>query len=212
VREHRDSIPEARGRVRGPPPDTTAVRLAPRHTSRQAVEGGVMARKRRAPTFAGALAQPIYVDMHQIDRIEEVLLARVPEKIKHYKIDPSDEQSWERLALQLAFEHVPGLQLAFRPKPGRKPTWKMGLDDELVRAVEDVKSRTGKRTGDAIAKLTKEPGGMWRRYTVENLGARYREAKHRQEKFRKLVEEARELRARGHVLDGLLGLLLTDEN
>jgi hypothetical protein len=173
-------------------------------------------RKRRAPTFAGALAQPIYVDMH-LDRPEEVLRARVQEKIhllfKHYKIDPSDEQSWEMLALQLAYEHVPGLKLAFRPKsPGRKRTWKMGLDDELVRAVEDVKSRTGKRTGDAIAKLKKEPGGMWGRYTVENLGARYREAKHRQEKFRKLVEEARELRARGHVLDGLLGLLLTDEN
>jgi hypothetical protein len=173
-------------------------------------------RKRRAPRYAGALAQPIYVDVDQNDRPEEVLAARVPEKMpllfKHYRIDPSDEQSWITLALQLALDHVPGLQLALRPKAGRKPTWKRGLDDELVRAVEDVKSRTGKRTGDAIAKLTKERGGMWRRYTVENLGARYREAKHRQEKFRKLVEEARELRARGHVLDGLLGLLLTDEN
>ena len=94
---------------------------------------------------------------------------------KHHKIDPSDEQSWEKLAIRLAFEHVPGLQLAFRPKPGRKPTWKTGLGDELVRAVEDVKSRTGKRTEDAIAKLKEEPGGMWGRYTVENLGARYRE-------------------------------------
>jgi hypothetical protein len=176
-----------------------------------------MARKRGALRFAGALAQPIYVDVDEIDRLKEVLPARVAEKMpllfKHYNIDPSDEQSWERLALQLACEHVPGLQIALRPKPaGRKPTWKMGLGDELVRAVEDVKSRTGTRAGDAIAKLTKERGGMWARYTVENLGARYREAKHRQEKFRKLVEEARELRARGHVLDGLLGLLLTDEN
>jgi hypothetical protein len=175
-----------------------------------------MARKRRAPTFAGALAQPIYVDVDQIDRLEGVLLARVPEKIhllfKHYKIDPSDEQSWEKLALQLALDHVPGLQLAFRPKPGRKPTWKTGLGDELVRAVEDVKSRTGKGTEDAIAELQKEPGGMWGRYTVENLGPRYREAKRHQEQFRKLVEEARELRARGQMLDGLLGLLLTDEN
>ena len=120
-------------------------------------------RKRRAPRYAGALAQPIYVDVDQNDRPEEVLAARVPEKMpllfKHYRIDPSDEQSWITLALQLALDHVPGLQLALRPKAGRKPTWKRGLDDELVRAVEDVKSRTGKRTGDAIAKLTKEPGG-----------------------------------------------------
>jgi hypothetical protein len=175
-----------------------------------------MARKRRAPTFAGALAQPIYVDVDQIDRLEEVLLARAAEKMpllfKHYKIDPSDEQSWGKLALQLAFEHVPGLQLAFRPKPGRKPTWKTGLYDELVRAVQDVKSQTGKRTQDAIRKLQKNNPGTWGRYTVENLGARYGEAKRHQEQFRKLVEEARELRARGQMLDGLLGLLLTEEN
>jgi hypothetical protein len=175
-----------------------------------------MARKRRAPTFAGALAQPIYVDVDQIDRLEGVLLARVPEKIhllfKHYKIDPSDEQSWEKLALRLALNHVPGLQLALRPKAGRKPTWKTGLGDELVRAVQDVKSQTGMGTKDAIRKLQKDKPGTWGRYTVENLGASYREAKRHQERFRKLVEEARELRARGQILDGLLGLLLTDEN
>jgi hypothetical protein len=174
------------------------------------------ARKRRAPKHAGALAKPIYVDVDQIDRIEEVLLARVPEKIhllfKHYKIDPSDEQSWQKLALQLAFEHVPGVQLAFKPKVGRKPTWKTGLGDKLVRAVEDVKSQTGKGTEDAIAELKKEPGGMWGRYTVQNLGARYREAKPGHERLRKLVEKAREPRSRGVILDGLLGLLLTDEN
>jgi hypothetical protein len=180
------------------------------------VEGVDMARKRPAPKYAGALAQPIYVGVGQIDRLEEVLLARVPEKIhllfKHYKIDPSDQQSLEKLALQLAFDHVPGLQLAFRPKAGRKPTWKTGLGDELVRAVQDVKSQTAMRTQDAIRKLKKDKSGMWGRYSVENLGARYREAKHRQERFRKLVEKARELRSRGQTLDGLEGLLLTDEN
>ena len=180
-----------------------------------------MARKRPAPKpkYAGALAEPIYVDMDQIDDeggLKEMWQTRVAEKLpplfEHYKIDPRDEQSWGKLALRLAWEHVPGLQLAFRPKPGRKPTWKTGLGDELVRAVEDVKSRTGKGTEDAIAELKTEPGGIWGPYSVENPGARYREAKRHREQFRKLVEEARELRARGHVLDGLLGLLLTDEN
>jgi hypothetical protein len=175
-----------------------------------------MARQRRAARFAGALAQPIYVDMDEIDRVKEVLAAGVAEKwpllLKHYKIDPSDDQSWEKLALQLALDHIPGLQLAFRPKPGRKPTWKTGLGDELVRAVQDVKSQTGMRTQDAIRTLQKDNPRTWGRHTVPNLGARYQEAKHRQEQFRKLVEEARELRARGQTLDGLLGLLLTDEN
>ena len=184
-----------------------------------------MARKRPAPKYAGALAQPIYVDQdapgyHRYPDVtatfKEMWQTRAAEKMlllfKHYKIDPSDEQSWEKLAIRLAFEHVPGLQVAFRPKPGRKPTWKTGLGDELVRAVEDVKSRTGKRTEDAIAKLKGEPGGKWGRYTVENLGTRYREAKRHQEQFRKAVEAAREHRARGQTLGGLLDLLLADEN
>jgi hypothetical protein len=175
-----------------------------------------MARKRqRVPTFAGALAQPIDVGVDQIDRVEEVLLARVPGKIhllfKHYKIDPSDEQSWQKLALQLAFDHVPGLQLQpARPTPkvGRKPTWKTGLGDELVRAVV----KTGMRRGEAIRKLQKDKLGRWGRYTVGNLDARYGEARARQERLRKRVEKARELRARGQPLDPLFALLLTDEN
>jgi hypothetical protein len=183
-----------------------------------------MARKRRAARFAGALAKPIYVDVDQIDRFNEVLSARVPEKInllfKHYEIDPRHEQSWVQLTLRLAFDYVPGLQfvLSARSKVGREPTWKTGLGDELVRAVQNqMKSKKGMRarrvsTRDAIRKLQEDKSGKWGGYTVENLGARYQEAKRRQERFRKLVEEARELRARGQTLDGLLGLLLTDEN
>jgi hypothetical protein len=194
--------------------------LPARHIT-SAVKAVVMARKRRpAPKYPGALAQRIDVGVDQIDRIEEVLRARLPEKIhllfKHYKIDPTDEQSWQKLALQLAFDHVPGLQLRSAlppPKVGRKPTWKTGLGDKLVRAVQDhMKSKKRMRIDDAIDKLQNDKSGIWKHYTVENLGARYREAKHRQERFRKLVEKARELRSRGVILDGLLGLLLTDEN
>jgi len=108
-----------------------------------------MAGKRRAPKYAGALAKPIYVDVDQFDRVDEVLRARMPEMIlllfKQYEIDPGDEQRWQELALKLAFDHVPGLQLqpAFRRKVGRKPTWKTGLGDELLRAVQGVKSKKG---------------------------------------------------------------------
>src|SRR5262249_19522695 len=105
---------------------------------------------------------------------------------EHYKIDPSDEQSGLELAMSLALAHVPGLQFAKRPKRGPKPTWKTGLGDELVRAVEDMKSRTGKSTKDAIAELKKEP--MWECYSVENLGARYREWRHWQKALASLNE------------------------
>jgi hypothetical protein len=196
-------------------------------TSHQAVEGGDMARKRPAPKpkYTGALAQPTYVDVDQLvdeDQLKEVWHTQTAKKLpllfKHYEIDPSDEQSWIQLTLRLAFDFVPGLRLVLRPKRRRR-TWKAGLGIDLVRAVEDVKSRTGKGTEAAIAELKEEPRGMWKRYTVENLGARYREAKpdyqkakRRQERFRELVEEARELRARGIKLDPLRALLLTDEN
>ena len=163
----------------------------------------VMARKRPAPNYTDALAQPIYLEDHykftgglgQAVREPDVaaISKRAVEKMwllfKHYKIDPSDEQSWQELALSLALTHVPGLQVAKRPKPGRKRTWKTGLDDEFGHAVEDVKSRTGKRTGDAIAELQKEPGGMWKSYTRQNLAARYREWR-RWQKFLASLNEA----------------------
>jgi hypothetical protein len=49
-----------------------------------------------------------------------------------------------------------------------------------------MKSRTRKSTEDAIAELQKEP--MWERYTVENLGARYWEARRRQKDLASLGE------------------------
>src|SRR5262249_22681082 len=75
-----------------------------------------------------------------------------------------------------------GLQFANRPKPGRKP--KTGLYDELVRAVDDVKSRTGKGTKEAIAELRKET--KWKTYPsgkhipAQSLRARHQEARARE--------------------------------
>jgi hypothetical protein len=162
----------------------------------------VMARKRRAPEYTGALAQPIYLeDFYKFtgglgQPIQETDVAavgkRAVEKMRllfeHYKIDPNNEQSWQELALSLALAHVPGLQVAKGPKRGRKPTWKAGLGDEWVRAVDDVKSRTNKRTAGAIAELTKEPGGMWKKYDPKSLAARYRESKRRQKALASLRE------------------------
>src|SRR5262245_54109272 len=109
-----------------------------------------MARKRPAPKYAGALAKPIYVDAvsdEADDWIQEQLTEKIALLLEHYRIDPG-ENCWWQLAVTLACEHVPGLQILFRPKRGRHPTWKAGLGDEWVRAVDDVKSRTGKSTED----------------------------------------------------------------
>src|SRR5262245_30489095 len=201
-RDHRASIPEGAGPGSRPAAGhlTTAVRPAPRRHITSAVKAVVMARKRRAPNYTGALAKPIYEEDHYKftgglgQPIQETDVAaigkRAVEKMwllfEHYRIDPSDGQRWQKLAMSLAPAHVPGLQFARRPKRGPKPKWPTGLGDEWVRAVEDMKSRTGKGTEDAIAELQKEP--MWERYTVENLGARYREARHRQKALASLGE------------------------
>jgi hypothetical protein len=147
-----------------------------------------MARKRRAPKYTGALAQPIYLEDHyeysgglgQPNEPDEAAITKEQvEKMrllfKHYKVDLNDEQRWRNLAMSLALAHVPGLQVVSRPKPGPKSAWKTGRGDLLVSAVEERKSRTGKSTTEAIAELQKEP--EWKRYTVENLGARYQEAR-----------------------------------
>ena len=159
-----------------------------------------MARKRRAPNYTGALAQPIYLEDHYKfsgglgqaiwEPDDAAISKRAEEKMRllfeHHKIDPSDEQSWKKLAISLAFAHVPGLQLANRPKAGRKPMWKNGLDEELVRDIEDVMSRTDKGIKEAIAELRKEP--KWKKYTPQNLGARYRETRARQKVLASLSE------------------------
>jgi hypothetical protein len=220
VREHRDSIPGGAGPGSRPAAGhlTTAVRPAPRHHIRSAVKAVVMARKRRSPTYAGALAEPIYMDAvsdEPADWIEAQLTEKIALLCTHYRnrIDPSGDFWWQ-LAVRLALDNVPGLQISFRPKRGRHPTWKAGLGLDLVRAVQDVKSQTGMRTQDAIRKLQKDKPGTWGRYTVPNLCARYREAKRGEERFRKAVERARERVALGQPLplDLLVDLLPTDEN
>jgi len=166
----------------------------------------VMARKRRAPNYTGALTQPIYLEEDHykltgglgepiweldIDAIRKRAAEKIWLLFEHYKIDPSDEHRWQKLAMSLASEHVRGLQVANRPKRGRKSTWKTGLGDELVRAVDDVKSRTGKGTKEVIAELreepkwhgfsSKKPGG--RKYSVQKLEARYWETRARQKRL-----------------------------
>jgi hypothetical protein len=141
------------------------------------VKAVVMARKRRAPNYTGALAERIYLDRNEtVDQVMARTVRKIPLLFNHHKIDPSDAQSWQKLAVRLALAHVPGLQVSMRGG-GRKRTWKAGQGDELVRAVQDVQSRTGKRTQDAIRKLRKDKPGTWGRYAFEGVGARYREAK-----------------------------------
>jgi len=136
-----------------------------------------MAPKRRARDYTVALAEQIYLHRHEtVDQVMARTVRKIPLLFKHHNIEPSDAQSWQKLAVRLALAHVPGLQVSMRGG-GRKRTWKAGQGDALVRAVADVQSRTAMRTKDALVKLRDNKLEMWKDLTVENLGPRYREAK-----------------------------------
>src|SRR5262245_57001996 len=130
-----------------------------------------MARKRPASEYAGALAKRIYLDRKEpVDQAMERILRKIPLLFEHYKVDPHDKNCWQRLAVGLSLAHVPGLKVSMR-SGGRKRTWKAGQGDELVRAVEEVQSRTGDGIQDAFDKLKEDKLGKWKGYTVENLGS-----------------------------------------
>jgi hypothetical protein len=137
-----------------------------------------MERKRRAPNYNGALAERIYLDRNEtVDQVMARTVRKIPPLFKHHKIDPSDAQSWQKLAVRLALAHVPGLQVSMRGG-GRKRTWKAGQGekagqgDKLVRAFEDEQSRTGKGTKDVLVKLLEDKFGPWKGLTLANLGSR----------------------------------------
>jgi hypothetical protein len=165
-----------------------------------------MGRKRRAPDYTGALAERIYLHQHEtVDRVMARTVRKIPLLFKHHKIDPSDAQSWQKLAVRLALAHVPGLQVAMRG--GRKRTWKgTGRGDKLVRDIEDVQSQTGMGVRDAIRKLLEDKLGEWKGLTVENVGARYREAKRSQAQPETWTASSRALAVRriGELLEELL--------
>src|SRR5262245_40780904 len=136
-----------------------------------------MAPKRRARDYTDALAERIYLHRHEtVDQVMARTVRKIPLLFKHHKIDPNDAQSWQKLAVRLALAHVPGLQGSMRGG-GRKRTWKAGQGDELVRAVENMQSRTGMDTKDVLVKLREDKLGMWKGLSIESLGPRYREAK-----------------------------------
>jgi hypothetical protein len=97
-----------------------------------------------------------------------------------YKIDPDSEDSWYALAFALAKAHVPGLRVihAFKPKRGRKQSWKAGLAAALLRDVEKLQKQQQRISmSAAIRLLRKDKDKQWRQYTEQNLVTRHREAR-----------------------------------
>jgi hypothetical protein len=137
--------------------------------------------------YSGDLANPIYeptVGLLRVpwkpgaqERIREQQYAKLMSLFDWYKIDRKAANSWSRLAACLAIEHVPGMRVVAESGPawGRRPSWKAGLGNELLRQVAVVQRDEACGFARAIAILRRQP--QWRKYSQQNLLTRHREAR-----------------------------------
>ena len=91
------------------------------------------------------------------DEVKRELLRKFVLLLKHYKIDPHlpPEQVYFSLAVGLAFDHVPGLQIALPKRVGRPKRWDLEEARRLVAAVDAHKSSKGIDGAIAIGHQTK---------------------------------------------------------
>jgi hypothetical protein len=129
--------------------------------------------RRKSQTYSGALRIPIkYLDK---DEFKRELLHKFVLLVKHYKIDPDlpPEQLLFSLAVQLAFDHVRGFQMAAPKRVGRFKKWDLNEARRLVAAVDAHKSKGIKA---AIRLVTMQKDRQWGQH-IPSIETRYYEAK-----------------------------------
>jgi hypothetical protein len=149
-------------------------------------------RKRVLPSgvaYNGPLAEPIspsFLDV-ALGTTEQsaypVRMRKLGILMGKYGIDESDPEAWMKLALWLSLDHVPGMQIVSRrlTRSGRPKTWKAGLGERLVLDVGNLCAKKKLATIEAIRWLKKNSPD-WKRFTVQNLEVRHREAARAQQK------------------------------
>jgi hypothetical protein len=136
--------------------------------------------------YEGPLAKPIllpWLDVCLGEQSEEFVFEKRTLKLqllfKLYGIEERSSNAWMDLAWVLACNHVPGMQvgqLVVRGKRGRKPSWKSGLGRELLREVDALRSTENMELDEALEELRADKTKGWKKFTLNNLRPRYREA------------------------------------
>jgi hypothetical protein len=143
------------------------------------------------PRYPGTLNEPIVArGPFPDERIAGATEAKLELLFEYYQIGLHDRHRWQKLALALAVDHVPGLavQQGARPKPGRKKTWNISESRRLVDAVNAIESERKRGINDAVHILKKRSRKEW---PGKGLEARYYECKKRIDRYNKLKAEAR---------------------
>ena len=105
--------------------------------------------------YEGLLAEPMYPPQSLMSASEKVdwTVLRATKTLllfEHFSIDPNSEDAWQRLAIALAANHVPG----FKPpptKPGHPKDYAMDL--ELWMLVELLKRRDSMTVRSAVERI-----------------------------------------------------------
>lgn len=159
---------------------------------------------RRKKGYSGALAQPI--DLRKLglvldeDAVRKEIVRKTALLVEHFGIDPTlpPERFWQALAVRLAFDHVPGLNIVVSGRRGAKRKWTLEECRKLVRAVDAQGLRKGIK--HAVRMARKKDNWKWGAH-VPSIEARYFEAVRRikQDEFIK-----------SHP-DGVLGALMSGD-
>lgn len=160
-----------------------------------------MAERAGRRKFAGKLSKPLVrlyspraaggrPSLHgtQAERLAEAewihkeLKERFELLLQHYGVSSADAHKYQKLALGLVIDFVPGFRIVAQPsrKRGRPGTWQGTAGLDLVLAVREVQGRRKKGISDAIFQLTRDPN--WSGFTKANLETRYHEVRSRLQK------------------------------
>jgi hypothetical protein len=149
--------------------------------------------------YTGLLAEPIcepVVGLLRVpwrpgakSRIVEQITDRLLALFDWYKIERNAPNRWTLLAMKLAFEHVPGMEVICEPTltRGRKKSWQAGQGIELVREVDTLQRQKRIGYAEAIKLLRKQP--KWKTFSQQNLVTRHRDARRAERKLRDLVAD-----------------------
>lgn len=141
--------------------------------------------KKLLPKYRGKLAEPLkplptplagmlsgISPDETIKQRRAELIGKLARLLAHYGIARDDERRWFKLALALAFDHVPGFQEALPETRGRRRTWSLEDDRRLFYDISDLLAR-GKTVRSACEILVRKQPYKDQRRSGEALRSRY---------------------------------------
>ena len=173
----------------------------------------MVVRAKTPPLYTGKLKEPLprlsdagmlALSAHRRrvrDQYEGLFGQKFSLLFQHYGIDSRDQARWEKLATELAFDHVPGLQLAEPEFRGRKREWNLKKRVQLFDDVSALihKGQSARNACRILAKRSpyKKRPAKSESALAETLLRRYHEIRKVEEERPQLIQAFREMVSEG---------------